>query len=186
MEVEMTQENIDAMLKVARKPLKKTEKLKKWLLKIKVKAQCVKALAEEKKGSMLREREELLNEVDKMALLVNKSKGKEKTIDGYDKEFEKELEEFISLEDGVVEKQPKKKKASEGQDATKREKKNKKAQQEKESQESEQGVLSIEELGKHFMIEKGLFPVKGQLPSFLDVTYQGTRMETILRRGDDN
>ncbi|KAA0048500.1 protein MNN4-like [Cucumis melo var. makuwa] len=130
--------------KVARKAQEKTEKLKKRLLKIKVKAQGVKALAEEKKER------------------------KEKTTDEYSKEFEKELEELSPLEDRVVEKQPKKKRVLEGQDAMKREKKNKTVQREQESQKSEQeGVLFAEELGKHFMIEKGIFPFKGQLPLFL-------------------
>ena len=62
---------------VARKAQENTEKVKTGLLKIKFRAQRVKALAEEKKETKLREQEELLCKVDKIALSAEKSKGKE-------------------------------------------------------------------------------------------------------------
>lgn len=68
---------------MARKAQEKTEKVKNGLLKIKVKVQRVKALAEEKMETKLRGREELLMEVDKITLSIEKSKGKEKTYDKF-------------------------------------------------------------------------------------------------------
>lgn len=55
----------------------KTEKVKYGLLKIKVKPQGVKTLAEENLETKLRGREELLSKVDKVTLPSEKSKEKE-------------------------------------------------------------------------------------------------------------
>ncbi|KAA0037828.1 protein MNN4-like [Cucumis melo var. makuwa] len=51
---------------------------------------------------------------------------KSRNLELHFEDFEKELEELSPLEDEVVEKQPKKKRALEGQDAKRREKKDKK------------------------------------------------------------
>ncbi|TYK01085.1 protein MNN4-like [Cucumis melo var. makuwa] len=48
----------------------------------------------EKKETKLKEREELLSQVEKVALSVEKGKDKEKAFDEYSEEFEKEIEEF--------------------------------------------------------------------------------------------
>lgn len=111
------------------------------LLKIKVKAQGIKALEEEKKEIKLREKEELLNKVDKVALSVEKRK-EEKTFEEHCEEFKKEIEELSPLEDEVVEKSSKKKRIMEGQDDKRKEKKEKKAQQEEESQEGKRKTYS--------------------------------------------
>ncbi|TYK02168.1 protein MNN4-like [Cucumis melo var. makuwa] len=82
-----------------KKICKKTEKVKFGLLKIKVKVEGVKALAEEEKETKIREQEELLNQGEKVALFAGKDKDKEKTFDEHCKEFEKEIEELSHLED---------------------------------------------------------------------------------------
>lgn len=74
------------------KESQKSEKVISRLPKIKVKAQGAKALADEKKENKLKEQEEHLNRVDKVALSTKKGKAK-KIIEEYCKEFEKEMVE---------------------------------------------------------------------------------------------
>lgn len=60
--------------RVTKKAQTKTEKVMSELLKIKVKAQCVKALVEEKFETKLKGQEELLSKVDKVSLSAKNSK----------------------------------------------------------------------------------------------------------------
>lgn len=60
----------------------------------------------------MREREELLNKVDRVALSTKKGTAKEKTTEEHCKEFDKEIDEFSSLEDEDVVKPSKKKKVA--------------------------------------------------------------------------
>ncbi|KAA0065695.1 hypothetical protein E5676_scaffold186G001080 [Cucumis melo var. makuwa] len=54
---------------------------------------------EEKKETKLREWEELLREVEKVSQCAKKGKGKEKTLDEYYEEFQKEIEDLCLLEE---------------------------------------------------------------------------------------
>uniref|UniRef100_A0A9I9D4D1 Protein MNN4-like n=1 Tax=Cucumis melo TaxID=3656 RepID=A0A9I9D4D1_CUCME len=58
----------------------------------------IKALVQERKESKLRKLE-LLSKVEKVALFVEKGKGKKKTFDEHCEKLEKEIEELSSLED---------------------------------------------------------------------------------------
>lgn len=78
--------------KATKKAQEKDKKVKFGLLKIKVKGQGFKALAEEKKENKLREQRELLNKVEQVALSTEKGKTRKKTTEKYCKEFEKEME----------------------------------------------------------------------------------------------
>lgn len=64
---------------------------------------------DEKKETKLREQEELLNKVEKVALSTEKGKTK-KTTEEYCKEFEREVEELSPFKDEEVVKPPKIKK----------------------------------------------------------------------------
>ena len=53
---------------------------------------------QQKKETKLREQEGLFSEVEKVALYVEKNKGKEKTFNEHWKEFEKEIKELSPLD----------------------------------------------------------------------------------------
>ncbi|KAA0041276.1 protein MNN4-like [Cucumis melo var. makuwa] len=164
--------------RVVNKAQEKTEKVRARLLKIKVKAQRAMALAEGKKEIKLRQPEELLNKVDKLALSVEKGKEKEKTFEEFYKEFEKEIDEFSPLEDNVVERPAKKrnvtmkKKVLRDQFAKRRKEKKRRGPQkesEKEVERSEkEGSLSERHVSILFMREKGLYPYKRNMSQFLE------------------
>ncbi|KAE8637518.1 hypothetical protein CSA_004751 [Cucumis sativus] len=69
----------------------------------------VKALAQAKKETKLKERKELLNKVEKVTLSVKKGKAKKTHSEEYDKEMEKELEDESPLDDEVAKPSKKKK-----------------------------------------------------------------------------
>ncbi|KAA0066500.1 protein MNN4-like [Cucumis melo var. makuwa] len=71
-------------------------------VEIKVKTYGVKTLAQKKKEIRLREQEELLGKVEKVAIFAEKGKGEEKTFEEHYEEFEKEINELIPLEDKAI------------------------------------------------------------------------------------
>lgn len=85
--------------RVEKKAQEKTKMVKSGLLKIKEKAQDVRALTEEKKDAKLREREKLLSQIEKVALFGKKHKDKEMTFGEHCEEFEKKIEELSTLKD---------------------------------------------------------------------------------------
>ena len=72
---------------LAKKTQEKTKKVKSRLLKLKVKAQRVKALVEEKEEAKTKGREELLSKVEKVVHSAKKDKGKEKTHEEHYEKF---------------------------------------------------------------------------------------------------
>ncbi|TYK15833.1 protein MNN4-like [Cucumis melo var. makuwa] len=86
------------MTSLGKKTQEKTKKVKSRLLKLKVKAQGVKALVEEKEEAKKKGREELLSKVEKVVHSAKKDKGKEKTQEEHCEEFEKEIENLCPLE----------------------------------------------------------------------------------------
>ena len=95
--------------RVTKKVQEKKEKMAYGLFKLKVTVQGVKALAQAKKETKLKERKELLNKVEKVTLSVKKGKAKKTHSEEYDKEMEKELEDESPLDDEVAKPSKKKK-----------------------------------------------------------------------------
>lgn len=87
--------------RLAKKAQERTKQVMSGILKIKVKAHGIKALAQEKQETNLREWEELHSKADEVALSVEKDKEKEKEKGDQEiaEELEKEIGQMSSLEE---------------------------------------------------------------------------------------